>query len=108
MFGGELLFRFLNAVLLTALVAPLVLWRYRRAVLAGMQTTVGAAMPLAPPLGPRPNRAGPTAPGVAAKLAWEARMRRRVFVAVVAALLPPSLLLAGHYVVSNGLPLLPA
>ena len=108
MLSGELLFRFLNVMLLTALVAPLVLWRYRRAVLAGMQTKVGAAMPLAPPLGPRPHPAAASAPGVDAKLAWEARMRRRIFVAVVGALLPPALLLAGHYVVANGLPLTPA
>ena len=101
MLSGELLFRFLNVMLLTALVAPLVLWRYRRAVLAGMQTRVGAAMPLAPPLGPRPRPAAAAAPGVDAKLAWEARMRRRIFVAVVAALLPPALLLAGHYVVAQ-------
>ena len=37
MVSGELLYRFLNVMLLTALVAPLVLWRYRRAVLAGMK-----------------------------------------------------------------------
>ena len=36
MLGAELSLLVLNAVLLTLLVAPLVLWRYRRAVLAGM------------------------------------------------------------------------
>ena len=108
MVGAQLLFHFLNVMLLTALVAPLVLWRYRRAVLAGMQTKVGAAIALAPALGPRPRAAPASLPGVDAKLAWEARMRRRVFVAVVAALLPPALLLAVHYVVVNGLPLTPA
>jgi uncharacterized membrane protein YczE len=46
--------------------------------------------------------------GVDAKLAWEARMRRRVFVAVVAALFAPALLLAAHYVVVTELPLTPA
>ena len=106
MFGGELIFRFLNVIVLTALVAPLVLWRYRRAVLAGMQAGIGTAMPLPPSLGPR--RATETAIGAAAKLAWEARIRRRIFVAVVAAILPPALLLAAHYVVLNGLPLTPA
>ena len=108
MVGGELLFRFLNVMLLTALVAPLVLWRYRRAVLAGMATKVGTAMPLAPPLGAKPREAAASLAAAAARLAWEARMRRRVFVAVVAALFPPALLLAAHYVVVNGLPLTPA
>jgi len=107
MLGSELLFHFMNVMLMTGLVAPLVLWRYRRAVLAGMQTKVGAAIALAPALGPRPRAAPASLPGVDAKLAWEARMRRRVFVAVVAALLPPALLLAVHYVVVNGLPLAP-
>ena len=108
MLGGELLFRFLNVMLLTALVAPLVLWRYRRAVLAGMATKVGAAMPLAPPLGAKPREAAASLAGAAAKIAWEARMRRRVFIAVVAALLPPALLLAAHYVIVNVLPVMPA
>lgn len=108
MVGAQLLFHFLNVMLLTALVAPLVLWRYRRAVLAGMQTKVGAAIPLAPPLGPRPRAAPATMLGVDAKLAWEARMRRGVFVAVVAALFAPALLLAAHYVVVTELPLTPA
>jgi hypothetical protein len=108
MVGAQLLFHFLNVMLLTALVAPFVLWRYRKAVLAGMQTQVGAAMPLAPALGPRPRATPASMPGVDAKLAWEARVRRRIFVAVVAALFPPALLLAVHYVVVNELPLTPA
>ena len=33
--GGELLFTFINVMLMTIIVAALVLWRYRRAVLAG-------------------------------------------------------------------------
>ena len=80
MFGGELIFRFLNVIVLTALVAPLVLWRYRRAVLAGMQARVGAALPLASPSAAASG--GRTPIGVDAKLAWEARTRRRIFVAV--------------------------
>lgn len=108
MAGGELLFRFLNVMLLTALVAPLVLWRYRRAVLAGMQSKVGAPMALARPLGPRPRPAAASTPSVEAKLAWEARVRRRIFVGVVAALFPPALLLAVHDAVVNDLPLTPA
>ena len=108
MVAGELLFRFMNVMLLTALVAPLVLWRYRRAVLAGMATKVGTAMPLAPPLGAKPRQTAASLAGAAARLAWEAHMRRRVVVAVVAALFPPALLLAAHYVVVNELPVTPA
>jgi hypothetical protein len=102
------MFRFLNVMLLTALVAPLVLWRYRRAVLAGMQSKVGAAMPLAPPRGPRQRVVPATAPGAEAKLAWEARMRRRVMIAVVAALFPPALLIAVHHAVLDEFPITPA
>src|SRR5438128_224630 len=107
MVGGQLLFHFVNVMLLTALVAPLVLWRYRRAVLAGMQTKVGAAMPLAPPLAPRPRATAAPPSDVDVKLAWEARMRRRIFVAVVAALYPPALLLAVHYVAVKDVPFTP-
>src|SRR6185369_2811915 len=102
MLGSELLFHFMNVMLMTGLVAPLVLWRYRRAVLAGMQAKAGAALPLAPPQGVRP-RAAEAAFGVAAELAWEARVRRRVFVAVVAALAPPVTLLAANHIVLNEL-----
>ena len=48
MLGGELVFHFLNVIVMTALVAPVVLWRYRRAVLAGMQHGLGAPLPFAP------------------------------------------------------------
>ncbi len=50
--GGELLFTFVNVMLMTIIVAALVLWRYRRAVLAGMQHRVGAPLPLPPPRAP--------------------------------------------------------
>ena len=50
--GGELLFTFMNVMLMTVIVAALVLWRYRRAVLAGMQHRAGAALPLPPELLP--------------------------------------------------------
>ena len=108
MLGGELSFHFLNVILLTALVAPFVLWRYRRAVLAGMQAQVGAELPLAPPHGPRPGGAPAPLPGVDAKLAWESRIRRRLFVAVVGALLPCALLLAANQAILSGLALTPA
>jgi hypothetical protein len=81
MLGGELSFHLLNVLLLTLCIAPLVLWRYRRAVLAGMQGRIGAPMPVAAPDG----RPVPAAAGDAqAALRWEARLRRRVFVALLA------------------------
>ena len=55
MLGGELVFHFINVMLMTVLVAPLILWRYRRAVLAGMQDRGGAALPLAPVVARRPT-----------------------------------------------------
>jgi hypothetical protein len=110
MLGGELVFHFANVILLTALIAPLILWRYRRAVLAGMQDRGGAALPLAPALrrtaNPRPAAdLGRTA---AAALAWEGHVRRRIFVAVLAALVPSALLLALETLVLAGEPFTPA
>src|SRR6476646_2677980 len=95
MLGGELSFHFMNVVLMTLVVAPLVLWRYRRAVLAGMQDRLGAALPL-PARRARPGPA-PAGFGVEAALAWEARLRRRIFAATLAAVFVPSLLLALQY-----------
>ena len=81
MLGGELSFHLLNVLLLTLGIAPLVLWRYRRAVLAGMQGRIGAPLAVAAPSG----RPAPTAAGDApAALRWESRLRRRVFVALLA------------------------
>jgi len=55
MLGGALMFHFMNVMLMTLVVAPLVLWRYRRAVLAGMQHRLGAPLPVpAPRAVPRP------------------------------------------------------
>src|SRR5436190_15679167 len=108
MLGGELAFHFLNVMLMTAIVTPLVLWRYRRAVLDGMQASVGAALTLAPALGPRARTAEAAPMAADAKLAWEARTRRCIFVAVVGAVFVPALLLATHHAALNDLPLTPA
>jgi len=106
MLGGELSFHFMNVVLMTLVVAPLVLWRYRRAVLAGMQDRLGAALP------PPARRARPAAAAagfdVDSALGWEARLRRRIFAATLAAVFVPSLLLALQYHLLGNLPLTPA
>ncbi|MEO5734475.1 MAG: hypothetical protein ABIN96_10050, partial [Rubrivivax sp.] len=128
MLGGELAWHLLNVVLLTAVVAPLVLWRYRVAVLAGMQRRLGLPLPV-PPLSLLSQRASASASAstaavataalpaaevagapaaVAALLAWERRLRRRVFVAVLAAAFLPALLLSALYLVLAGLPMTPA
>src|SRR5215212_5254015 len=98
MLGGELSFHFMNVMLMTLVVAPLVLWRYRRAVLAGMQHRLGATLPVPPA---RVTARPPPAFTVAAALGWEARLRRRIFIATLAAVFVPSLLLAGQYLVFN-------
>jgi hypothetical protein len=106
MLGGELLFHFMNVVLMTLVVAPLVLWRYRRAVLAGMRHRLGAPLPLPPPRAPA--RAAPSGFSVDAALAWEARLRRRIFIATLGAVFVPSLLLAAQYIAFADLPRMPS
>jgi hypothetical protein len=96
MLGGELVFHFLNVIVMTALVAPLVLWRYQRAVLAGMQDRLGAPLPFAPPHRGAERAPAPGASTVVAALAWEARLRRRIFAVALVAAFVPSLLLALH------------
>ena len=104
--GGELLFTFVNVMLMTLIIAALVLWRYRRAVLAGMQQSVGTPLPL--PL-PRPPAApAPPAFTVDSALAWEGRLRRRIFAGTLAAAFVASLLLAVQYHAFEDLPFAPA
>lgn len=108
MLGGELTFHFFNVVVMTVLIAPLVLWRYKRAVLAGMQTRGGATLPIVP----AQTRAEVAAdvspePALAMALAWEARIRRRVFVAALGALVLPSLILSVQYLSLGGEPIKP-
>jgi len=119
MLGGELAAHFISIIVLTLLVAPLVLWRYRRAVLAGMRDAPGNALPL-PAVGsglpgaavaaapPADLQAHAAAAGPAAALAWEKGVRRRVFVATLLATGLPSLLLAWLYIVMGDQPSTPA
>jgi len=105
MLGGELMFHFMNVMLMTLVVAPLILWRYRRAVLAGMQHRLGPPLPVpAPRAAPRP----PAAFTVAGALAWERRLRRRIFAGTLAAVFVPSLLLAAQYLAFSDLPMMPS
>ncbi len=108
MLGGELSSHFLNVVLLTLLIAPLVLWRYRRAVLAGMQDVPGPVLPIPPAAARRPEAGRAPAPGAVEPLAWERQVRRRVFGGVLLATFIPSLLLSTMYLVLSDQPITPA
>ena len=103
MLGVELTLSVLNAVLLTALVAPLVLWRYRRAVLAGMTTRPGALLVPADPL-PLP---APQDGDVQAALRWERRLHHRVFAALLVVVFVCALPLSALFVVLGDLPRTP-
>ncbi|MBV9890874.1 MAG: hypothetical protein JO090_08330, partial [Rhizobacter sp.] len=96
--GGELAFHFLNVMLMTVLVTPVVLWRYRRAVLAGMQTRLGEPLAVAPARGARQHRTEGASPAVGASLAWEARLRRRILGVAVGAAFVAGLPLAALWV----------
>jgi hypothetical protein len=110
MSGGELVFTFVNVVLLTVLVSPLILWRYRRAVLAGMMDRGGMALQLAPIVAPPTAHAEAAAQesSAASARAWERRLRRRIFIGVLAALFAPALLLAAQSLWMGRQPLTPA
>jgi hypothetical protein len=104
MLGGELSFHLLNVLLLTLGIAPLVLWRYRRAVLAGMQGRAEFTLPVAAPAVPR--QAVPAA-GID-RLHWEARLRRRVFLAMLGAAFVAALPLSWLFLHLGGGPSTPA
>jgi hypothetical protein len=110
MSGVELTLNFINVVLLTVLVSPLILWRYRRAVLAGMMDRGGTALQPAPSVTPPASHpaAATRESAAATALAWERRIRRRIFIGVLAALFPPALLLAAETLLLGEQPFTPA
>ena len=97
----------LNVLLLTLLIAPLLLWRYRRAVLGGMLSRPGQVLPVAAPLAPAAATA--VASGAAAgALRWERALHRRLFAAVLGTAFVAALPVAACYLWLAGLPLSPA
>jgi hypothetical protein len=110
MLGGELSVHFLNVILLTLLIAPLVLWRYRRAVLAGMRDRPGAVLPVVPVGTLRRATGRGQAPAAAAvdPSTWERGLRRRVFAGTLGATFVPSMLLSALYLVLGDQPMTPA
>ena len=105
MHSGELIFHFLNVIVLTALIAGWVLWRYRVAVLKGMQSRSGEVIPVSE-VGQYGNAPAPV--NVENVLRWASRARRRIVIAVVAAILLPALLMTGLYLILSDLPRSPA
>jgi hypothetical protein len=101
---GELIFHFLNTVVLTALVASVVLWRYRVDVLAGMGSSSGQALGI-PAISPA--RTVTPSPPVDAQ-AWERQARWRIGLAYLGSVALPALLLAVLQLHVSDLPLTPA
>ena len=107
MLGPQLSLVVFNAVLLTLLICPLVLWRYRRAVLAGMQARTGVGLAPDAPLAPHaPHTVAAAARGgdVAAALDWERRVHRRAIAAVLGVTFVCALPLSALFVLLNDLP----
>jgi hypothetical protein len=101
MHSGELIYHFVNVIIITSLIAPWVLWRYRVAVLKGMQADSGEVIATA-----ELTRAEQDAARVMMNdvLRYLRRTRRHIVIAVVAAICLPSLIMAGLYLVISDLP----
>ncbi len=104
MLGGELSLNFLNVLAMTVLVASLGLWRYRRAVLAGMREKPEPALPVPAARA----HAAAAASSASDPLAWERGLRRRVFIGVLGATAVPAVLLSVLYLRLGGGPMTPA
>jgi len=91
MHQAELYAHFLNTAIVTAIVAGLVLWRYKVGVLAGMN--VGGPVELPIPQAVRQAPVDASTP-VGSVLAWEGSLRRRIGVAAALVVLVCSLPLA--------------
>jgi hypothetical protein len=89
--SGQFIAHFIDTAIITAIVAALVLWRYKVGVLAGMNVGGAVELPL-PLLAARPSRAHAASPSRV--LGWEKQVRRRVMVVVSAVVLAASLPLA--------------
>ena len=101
--GGELLSHLATVLLLTLVIAPLVLWRYRRAVLGGMMARPGPTLPMAAPVQPASVAAADRSPA-----SWAQRVQRRVFIGVGGAAFVAALPLSALVLQLGELPLTPA
>jgi hypothetical protein len=96
---GQFIAHFINTAIVTAIVAAVVLWRYKVGVLAGMNTGGALELPV-PPLARRLPASADTFG--ANPLAWERQARRRVAAGVAALVLVCSLPLAYLAAVAAG------
>lgn len=121
MLGAELMFHFGNVAILTALVALFVLWRYRVAVLHGMQMSSGAVVPVADSAitgsvadnvaidnASRSDEQPGRSPALAAALSWETRAQRRLTLVYLLSVGIPALALSALYLAQSGMAILPA
>jgi hypothetical protein len=103
--GVQLLFVFLNTVIITALLAAFALWRYRNAVLAGMQSHATAM--IAPPQPPSRSRERNAQTMLSETLAWERATHRRVIATYLFSVAAGALPLAALYLVQSEMPTTP-
>jgi hypothetical protein len=101
MHSGELIYHFINTIILTSVVAAWVLWRYRVAVLKGMQAQSGEIVAPAEVCRAENRPAGERAHDV---IRWLGQTRRAIVVAVVAALCLPALIMAALHLILADLP----
>ena len=93
MHPGQLIAHFIDTAIITAIVAALVLWRYKEGVLAGMNVGGAVELPIPDPA----NRAATATATTATRstvLTWERQARRRIAIAVGVMVLVCSLPLA--------------
>ncbi len=104
---GELSHHFYNTVILTAVVAAIVLWRYRAAVLAGMRRSDGPGLAVGPAfVQALPSQ--PTETPLQEVAAWERRARWCLGGAWILGVAASSLVLATSYVHLSGWQVSPA
>ena len=96
MLAGELMFHFILTMVITAIVAMFVLWRYRAAVLKGMSFASGEILAITPHPVERVASA-PATTGDAATLAWERATHRRAILAWLLSVAVPAPLIGVAY-----------
>lgn len=100
--GVELTVVLINTIIITGVLAPFVLWRYRKAVLTGMQEVEGAVIANPPPSAARARSSGDESRQDA--LDWERIVHRRVARTYLLSVLVCALPLGFLYLYGNDLP----
>src|SRR5512132_3957677 len=103
---GELDYHLRNVVILTLALAALVLWRYRLAVLRGMQAGWGTALPVSPVSAAAARASTPMIAPLGA-LAWERRTHRQITLMYLFSVGVSALVLAGIWSILSDLPTTP-